>query len=436
MSAKSDVGVTYSAFTGWSDEPEDIAAPLRGEVRCDVAVVGGGLAGMSTALRLAERGLDVVLLEAGYCGWAASSRNAGYLSNELAGEAEVLRLLYRRKLRNLTRYAENAAHFTERLIGELGIDCDYEATGNIKAAVSPAQLKRLRHSAEILREVGSDIEFGDGAELGLPSTFLGGIFIRGGGLMNPGKFSAGFRAALLKSGARVFERTTVRSVEPSGARLKVEVPGGRVDAERVVLATNANTRDLAVGPTGVGPVFTSVVETEPVDPERLEAIGWTSRAGIVTPHQILENYRRTPRGTLLFGTRRLRGAPAGTLGACEPDRAVVNDLINGFHQRFPSLSYLAPQRAWGGWVAMTSFLPVAGEAAKNVFYAVSCNGHGLAQSPYVGTLLADALAGDEPHEDLQTLWRPRPPRVPSFVLSTPLFEAGWALDRITDRFRL
>ncbi|MEZ2371328.1 NAD(P)/FAD-dependent oxidoreductase [Arthrobacter sp. RCC_34] len=400
-----------------------------------MAVIGGGLAGMSTALRLAERGVVVVLLEAGYCGWAASSRNAGYLSNELAGEAEKLRALYGSKLRNLTQYAENSAHFTEGLIGKLGIDCDYEATGNIKAALNPAQLKRLRHNAEILRDAGADIEFGDGADLGLPSTFLGGIFIRGGGLMNPGKFTAGIRSTLLGSSARVFERTTALSVEANGSRVSVKVPGGHVDAERVVLATNANTRDLTAGPSNVAPVFTSVVETEPVDPGQLEAIGWTSRAGIVTPHQILENYRRTPRGTLLFGTRRLRGAPAA-LGAREPDRAVVNDLINGFHQRFPSLNYLGAERAWGGWVAMTSFLPVAGESEKNVFYAISCNGHGLAQSPYIGTLLADHLAGDEMHDDLKTLWRPNPPKVPAALLNTALFEAAWAFDRVTDRFRI
>lgn len=410
-------------------------SPLKGEVQCDVAVVGGGLAGMATALRLAERGVDVVVLEAAYCGWAASSRNAGYLSNELAGEAEVLRLFYRRKLRDLTQYAENSAHFTEGLIEKLGIECDYEPTGNIKAAVSPAQLKRLQRNAQILRDAGANIEFGSGSELGLPDTFLGGIFIRGGGLMNPGKFTSGFRNALLASSARVFERTTVRSVEPNGKRVTVDVPGGRVDAERVILATNANTRDLAIAPSGIAPVFTSVVETEPIDPERLEAIGWTSRAGIVTPHQILENYRRTARGTLLFGTRRLRGGPAALEGR-EPDRAVVKDLINGFHQRFPTLTDLAPRRAWGGWIAMTSFLPVAGEVAKNVFYAVSCNGHGLAQSPYLGTLLADRLVGDEPHDDLQTVWRPQPPRMPSFILSTPVFEAGWAFDRISDRLGL
>ncbi|MER7196016.1 NAD(P)/FAD-dependent oxidoreductase [Streptomyces flaveolus] len=432
MTTQAFDSVTYQTSTGWSDQPTDYAPPLEGDVQCDVAVIGGGLAGMAAALRLAERGADVVLLEAGYCGWAASSRNAGYLSNELAGEAEVLRLLYRRKLRDLTRYAKNSAEFTERLIERLGVDCDYDPTGNVKAAISTRQLKKLKKGMQILRDAGADVEFVDGRDFGLPDTFLGGLFFPGGGLLNAGKFAFGFRDALLASRAKVFERTTVQAVDPDGAKVVVTVPGGRVHAERVVLATNAHTRDLSIAPSGVVPVWTSVVETEPVDPDRLEAIGWTSRAGIVTPHTILENYRRTDRGTLLFGTRRLQAAPT-TLGAREPDHAVVADLVRGFHERFPSLGYVAPRRAWGGWVAITSFLPVAGEVAKNVFYAISCNGHGLAQSPYIGTLVADRIAGDEPHDDLRALWRPRPPHLPSLALSAPMLQAAWASDRISDR---
>ncbi|MFC7793390.1 NAD(P)/FAD-dependent oxidoreductase [Streptomyces cinereoruber] len=425
-------GLTYSAFTGWTDRPTDLAPALEGEVRCDVAVVGGGLVGMAAALRLAERGVDVALLEGGYCGWGASSRNAGYLSNALAGDPQLLRLLYRRRLRDLVRYGGNAAEFTEGLIRRLAIDCEYDPTGNVIAAVSTGQLRRLRKNMGILRDAGADVEFVDGRDFGLPETFLGGIFERGGGLLNPGKLALGLRAALLASNAKVFERTTVEAVEPDSAGVVLGVPGGRVHAERVVLATNAHSRDLEIAPSGITPVWTSLVETEPVDPDRLAAIGWTSRTGIITPHTILENYRRTARGTIMFGTRRLQAAPSA-LGAHEPDRAVVADLVQGFHERFPSLGYVAPQRAWGGWVAMTSFLPVAGEAAKNVFYAVSCNGHGLSQSPYVGTLLADRLAGDEIHDDLRAIWRPRPPYVPSFALGATALKAGWMLDRISDR---
>ncbi|MGW7551907.1 FAD-dependent oxidoreductase, partial [Streptomyces rimosus] len=119
-------GVTYSAFSGWADRPGDFAPMLEGELTCDIAVVGGGYAGMAAALRLAERGADAVLLESGFCGWGGSSRNAGYLSNALAGDPQLLNMLYARRLPHLIRYADSAARFTEELIGRLAIDCEYE----------------------------------------------------------------------------------------------------------------------------------------------------------------------------------------------------------------------------------------------------------------------------------------------------------------------
>lgn len=430
---KTAVGVTYSAFTGWVDRPTDFAPMLEGELTCDVAVVGGGYAGMAAALRLAERGAEVVLLESGFCGWGGSSRNAGYLSNALAGDPQLLNALYARRLPGLIRYADRAAHFTEGLIERLGIGCEYEPTGNVIAAVSPGQLRRAKRNAEILQAAGADAEFVEGRDFGLPETFLGGVFERAGGLLNPGKFSLGLRDALLGSDVRVYERTAVRAVEPQTSGAVVHVTGGRVRAERVVLATNAYSRELAIAPRRMAtPIWTSLVETEPVEPDRLAATGWTRRIGIVTPHTILENYRPTPRGTIMFGTRRLRTA-RGALGAREPDDAVVADLVQGFHERFPSLSDVAPQQAWGGWIAMTpSLLPVAGEATKNVFYAIGCNGHGLAQSPYLGTLLADRLAGSQMHEDLAAVWRPRP-RFAMSLFSAPTLRAAWAVDRISDR---
>ncbi|MET9297131.1 FAD-binding oxidoreductase [Streptomyces sp. NPDC003077] len=429
-----DTGVTYSAFSGWAERPTEFAPMLEGETTCDIAVVGGGYAGMAAALRLAERGADVVLLESGFCGWGGSSRNAGYLSNALAGDPQLLNTLYARRLPGLIRYADRAAHFTESLIGRLGIECEYEPTGNVIAAVSPSQLRHTKRNAAILRGAGADVEFVEGRDFGLPTTFLGGVFERAGGLLNPGKFALGLRDALLASGVRTYERTAVRAVEPHAAGAVVSVTGGRVRAERVVLATNAYSRDLAISPRRmVTPIWTSLVETEPIAPERLATTGWTRRVGIVTPHTILENYRPTPRGTIMFGTRRLRTAP-GALGAREPDDTVVADLVRGFHERFPSLGDVAPRRAWGGWIAMTSsLLPVAGEATKNVYYAIGCNGHGLAQSPYLGTLLADRLAGDRTHEDLAAVWRARPRFAPS-VLSAPTLHAAWTIDRLTDRF--
>jgi glycine/D-amino acid oxidase-like deaminating enzyme len=426
--------VHYSAFSGWVERPDDSLPALAGELDCDVAVIGGGYTGMAVALRLAERGADVGLLESAFCGWGASSRNAGHLTPTVAGDPQLLATVYRRRARELVRFADAAVHFTEGLIERLGIECEYEPTGNVSAALSTGQLRRAQRIARILAESGGEVEFVEGRDAGLPHAFLGGILERAGGILNPGRFARGLRDALRNSGARVFERSAVQAVETGGARVVVSVPGGRVRADRVVLATNAFTRDLPFAPRRiVAPLWVTLAETEPIEPARLDATGWVSRSGVYTQHIILESYRPTARGTIVFGSRRPQ-TPRGPLGAREPEPAVVADIVRGFHERFPSLRDVAPQRAWGGWIAMTpSWLPVAGEAGANVFYAVGYNGHGLAQAPYLGTLLADRLAGDEPHDDLRAVWHARPRFGPAPLFSAPALRAGWAIDRLSDR---
>ena len=424
----------YSTFSGWIDPPADPSPALAGEVDCDVAIVGGGYTGMAAALRLAERGADVVLLESAFCGWGASSRNAGHLTPTIAGDPQLLATAYRGRAGELVRFADSAVHFTEGLIDRLQIDCDYEPNGNVSVALTGGQLRRAERIARILGDAGGEVEFGDGRDLGLPDTFLGGILERAGGVLNPGKFARGLREALRNSRARVFERTAVQAIEPHAGGVVVTAPGGRVRAERVVIATNAYTRDLPFGPRRiVAPLWITLAETEPIESERLAATGWASRAGVYTQHIILESYRPTARGTIVFGSR-LPQTPKGPLGAREPEPSVVADVVRGFHDRFPSLRDVAAQRAWGGWIAMTpSWLPVAGEAAANVVYAVGYNGHGLAQAPYLGTLVADRLSEDQPSDDLRVIWRDRPRFAPAPLFTAPALKAGWVLDRIADR---
>ncbi len=162
--------------TGWAATPTTAEQPLTGDIDCDVVVIGGGGGGMSAALRLAEKGVDVVLLETQTLGWGASSRNAGYVTNSIAADPELLGFLLKsERLRDLYRYAENAVHFAEDAIAHHGIDCGYEQAGIVMAAVSKGQLRHARRNAKVMAEAGSSAEFVEGREAGLPDGFLGGM---------------------------------------------------------------------------------------------------------------------------------------------------------------------------------------------------------------------------------------------------------------------
>jgi glycine/D-amino acid oxidase-like deaminating enzyme len=426
--------VRYTSFTGWVDPPSDRQPALTGDLTCDVAVIGGGISGMSTALRLAERGQDVVLLEAEFCGHGASSRNAGQLAGAPGGDLQLLNLLSRKKMPGMMRLAERAARHVEDFIAKHDIDCEYEATGNAFAAVSRGQMGRVRRVAKIVTRAGGHVEVGTSEELGIPRGFVGGMREVVGGRMNPGKFTLGMRQVLLASSARVFEQTKVTDVARKGAQVVVTTPQGMVRAERVVLATNAYAGEWDITPRHLSvPIYVIEVETEPIDPARIAALGWTSGMGLVTQHAIMENYRLTPRNTIIFGVRRLERGASYPLPEKTPDPELVEELAGAFETRFPALADVAVERAWGGWIAITSsWLPLAGQIGDNVFYSIACNGHGLAQAPYVGSLIADLIVDGERPEDLEVLWAKKPKFPRPMMMGRTGLRTIWAVDRFND----
>jgi glycine/D-amino acid oxidase-like deaminating enzyme len=419
------------AFSGWAEAPADRAAPAEGDLGADVVVIGGGLCGMSAALRLHEHGLDTALVESRFCGWGASSRNAGHLTPTIAGDPQLLATVFRRRAPELVRLADRAVRFTETLIDAHEIDCDYEAAGNVSVALTAAGMRRAEAIAARLAGYGAEVELVEGGSFGLPATMPGGILERLGGVLDPGRLSAGLRERLLASGVRVHEDSPAAGVERSGSGFLLTTDRARIRSRHVLLATNAFTRDLPFAPPRVvAPLWVTLAETEPLG-DRIEATGWRSGAGVYTQHVVLESYRRTARGSVVFGSRRVE--PARGLQPRTPRPEVVADILRGLRDRMPELGEVSLRSAWGGWIAMTpSWLPVAGRTADGAHYAVGFNGHGLAQAPYLGSLVADEIAGGPRHDDLAALWRESPRFLPAPLFSGPALRLGWAIDRLGD----
>lgn len=421
--------LTYLSGSGWVDRPTTLEPTLTGDVVCDVAVIGGGMGGMAAASRLAELGRDVVLVEADLCGWGASSRNAGYITPTLGNDPRILNRFYKDRVKALYRFANNAVVFTEELMAGHAIECGYRQTGNIAAAPTAAAFKHLvKHAKPGRRSV-----VGDAAQLGIPSTFPGGLHVKVGGILNPGQLALGLRDVVRASDVRVFEQSPVTGVVDTGDSVRIELPGGRIRARQAILTTNAFTNELSIAPRNLAtPVWVTAVETEPVSDEQMDAAGWMSRTPMTTNHMVMQSFRPSNRGTIVFTSRSLQMDRRPQRGRM-PDRAVVDDLVRGFRERFPTLADVAPARAWGGWIGITpAQMAVVGEVSPRVHYSLACSGHGLPQAPYLGTLLADHLAEKGMHDDLTAVWR-GPRRFAPGIVNPMTLRLGWLADRLSDR---
>ena len=413
---------------------------LQGDVEADVAVVGAGFSGLSSALALRREGLRVAVLEARVAGYGASGRNAGHLTPTIGKDLPSLTLMYgRERVSGLLSLAETAISHVESVIEKYSIDCDYQAVGNVIAAVHPRQHRAVDRAARAAAEHGLPGELLDHSALrqrGLPGAFTRGYLEPHGGVLDPGKYLRGLRRAAIEAGAQLFEDSPVRAIE-DGPPAIVETAAGRVRCRHVVIATNAYTPSLSrFGPTALR-IQVQLFRTAPLRPEQLERVGWQGGEGIYTAHEILESYRLTPDRRILGGSKFIR-AGFGRRVLPDTDPRIGQALESAFRQRFPELEEVPIEQHWGGPIYMSlDFLPIVGRggARGNILHSVGYAGHGIAQASYAGEMLADLLL--ERSGPGSALWSrrnipmpPEPLRWLAFQGLTRYFEG---VDRRVDR---
>lgn len=431
------------AVSPWLSEPADPQPPLRGDVHADVVIVGGGFTGLSTALALRAEGMRVVLLEAQFCGFGASGRNAGHLTPTIGKDVPtLLKLFGKEKTARYVALADLAMSEVETLMQRHAIDCEYEAVGNVIAAVHPKQFAALDRAAEASRVLGLPgdlLEPVDMRRRGLPRTFLRGFHETHGGILNPGLYVLGLRRAALAAGVEIHEHSPVLSID-DGARPSVRTRDGSADGDLLVLGVNAYGMGLALPrplPSRMLPIHVQLLQTAPLTAEQLARVGWQGREGVYTAHEVLESWRLTRDNRVVGGSKHIR---SGYGGQMLPDRdaAVALRLEAVFRRRFPELGEVEVTSAWGGRIGLAlDFLPVVGRtgSAGRVLYAMSYAGHGVAMASYAGRMLADLAAGrPNPGSVLWDRWvPPLPPEPLRWLVFRALNGFFEAIDRRVDR---
>jgi len=413
---------------------------VEGDVEADVAVVGAGFTGLSTALALRREGLSVAVLEAETAGFGGSGRNAGHLTPTIGKDLPTLTRMYgRERVRRLVALQETAIAHTERLIERYSIDCGYEPVGNVIGAVHPRQHANLDRAARAGAEHGVPGELLEPADMerrGLPRAFTRGYFEPHGGILDPGRYVRGLREAALDAGARLFERSPVRTIDEK-RRIIVRCDTGTVRANQLVIGTNAYTPQLGRLRASGMRIQVQLFRTAPLTDRHMEAVGWKGREGVYTAHEILESYRLTTDNRIVGGSKVIRTGYGRNVLA-DVDARVTARLERMFRERFPELADLEITDHWGGPIYMSlDFLPVVGRDRRrpDILHAVAYAGHGVAMASYAGEMMADLiLERDGPGS---ALWAhrslpvpPEPLRSGAFHLLTRFFTA---LDRRADR---
>ena len=398
--AQTDVDENRSV---WADTsvPYRPEPALAAEIDADVAIIGGGFTGVSTALHLARRFPErrIVLLEARELASGASGRNGGQVLNWINGvehhDAEHARRVY-----DVTR---SGIDLIEETISRYKLDTRWRRDGGLEVFTSPARADAGAKHAEWLRAAGIPVTFLDKAAL------RGRVDLAGaeGALFDPNAaqldgvgYLRGLKPVLMDLGVHVYEHSPARRIV-EGSVCTVTTDGGVVRAKAIVLATNAYTPHLGYFTGGILPLHSHVVATEPLPPERWAELGWRGAAGFSDDLDRIAYASMTPDGRLVFGGGSNAsygyryGGHTTWEGTADAGFAAVEDRLRRY---LPHTTGVKIAHRWTGTLGVTlsrvCTMGVRGEH-RNVYFALGYSGHGVTLANLAGRVLADLYAGED-----------------------------------------
>jgi gamma-glutamylputrescine oxidase len=384
------------------------ASPLRpalqGSMDCDVCVVGGGIAGCSAALHLAERGYRVALLEGQRIGWGASGRSgAQALFGVAAGHAKLAALIGASDARRVWDITVEGLALIRELIAKYRIDCDW-VDGHMQVAMKARHDTEIREEIELLH---SKLDYHSARYMPLDEVrsvisstrFLSALYDPNCGHLHPLNYTLGLAAAAERLGAKIFEESRAlawartRTNGSTGDGVSIRTEHGEVHARYAVFCGNVYLGPLAPALfSKIMAVSTYIVATEPLGRERASNL-IRNNAGVIDSNWVVDYFRRSADHRLLFGGR----VNYSGISQFEAPAATRVRML----KVFPQLADVKIEFAWGGEVDITlNRAPDFGRLAPNVYFLQGFSGHGITLTGIAGKLAAEAISGTAERFDL------------------------------------
>lgn len=370
---------------------------VEGALKCDICIVGGGYTGLSSALHLAQKGYDVILLDAQRIGFGASGRNGGQVGQgQRLDQDELEPMLGAERARGLWDIATQSVDLVRELAESDLVECKFH-DGIIHA---DHRKRYVRHSLDYAKKLQDDygydkirgLERDEVHELIASDAYYGGTLDLGAGHINPLGFAFGLARMAMAAGVRIFEQSCVTGLQPTSPAM-VTTDKAQISAEYVILACNGYLGDLNKKVASiVMPINNYIVATEPLPFVQREALIRHNYA--VADSKFVVNYFRfSDDGRLLFGGTE-------SYGYRFPQN-IADKVRKPMNVIFPQLKNIKIDYAWGGTLAITmNRMPHFERLAGHIFSLSGYSGHGVAMATLAGQIAADAIAGQAERFDL------------------------------------
>lgn len=397
----------------------------RGDITCDVCVVGGGYSGLSAALHLAQAGYDVSLVDAQRVGFGASGRNGGQVGvGQRIGQDDLESLVDDGQAHALWDLSLESVNLVRNIIAEHGIDCGW-ADGIIEA---DHRAKFVPHSHKYAEKINKDYNYDLIRPLGRDemrqlvgsTAYHGGTLDMGGGHLHPMRYVLGLARAARDAGVRIYENSKVTEVTPDATVLTQQA---KITASHVILGCNGYLGALnGQVAARVMPINNFIIATEPLEnPARLIR----DNHAVADSKFVINYFRLSDDNRMLFG--------GGESYGYRFPRNIETTVRKAMSQIFPQLDDVRVDFAWGGTLGITmNRMPHFARVSNQVFSVSGYSGHGVAMATLGGKLAAQAVQGQAEKFDLfATVPSPRFPGGPR--LRSPLLALAMAWYAMRDK---
>ncbi|HSH71854.1 MAG TPA: FAD-binding oxidoreductase [Methylophilaceae bacterium] len=407
MSSTTELKLTQNSWYAASANEQPVYPELQGDVEADVCVVGGGFAGLSAAIELADRGYSVVVLEAKTIGWGASGRNGGQIIAGLACEQAVIEkalgLDAAKQVWGMTLEALDLVH--ER-VKRFNIPCDLRP-GFLGVAVNSRKGATLRQWFDDMAQkyqYDTDAQWIEPAQINQwinSPRYHSGYYDKRSGHLHPLNYCLGLAHGAASLGVKIFQNSAILNMQ-QGETILLTTAQGRIKAKHVVLAGNMYLPEVSpkLAPAlarRIMPVGTYIIGTEPIDAELASQLIPTQSA--VCDTNFVLDYFRFADDTATQKKRMIYGGRVSYSAMTPPN--LTADMQARMAQTFPQLANTKVDYTWGGFVDITmNRAPDFGQLSPNVYYLQGFSGHGVALTGLAGKLVAEAIAGQSQRLDL------------------------------------